>query len=58
MTEEHDGEDGGGTEGEPAGVGTDVSGLHAAGECAEAAGGRRRAVPEPWTMPRRRGRRG
>ena len=32
-------EDGGGSECEPAGVGADVAGLHAAGERAEAAGG-------------------
>ena len=35
---DHDGEDGGGSEGEPAGVGADVAGLDAADEGAEAEG--------------------
>ena len=37
AAEDHEGDDGGGSECEPTGVGTDVSRLHAAGEGAEAA---------------------
>ena len=52
SAEDHDKDDGRGAEGQPAGVGANVSGLDAAGERAEAAGGScGGSEPEPLTRP-------